>query len=395
MKNAVLAFLGFFLLQSSQAYIVKIVKDNHVSQPGYIATIKEKNTQTANVNKDGTELFSVFRPYGSYCLNITKLAASINNANSFTSCFDNQYIVGNKVKKIILTDNGKAFYTLSDSAILGYTINKNKNIVGPKFYTQKYPQQIIDAKLVDKEKYFYLVTASYTNESGKLFVYEVNPVGTLKKIKIIPLSFKPKKIIFDDSNDVYIQSDKSIYNYNLMSDGKIKKQEEIITIPSGEIIDFSVLNENSTESKVILATQDNESGEQGIVEVYKVFNGSSRLLYQEKYDDIPQAIAPYIDKGSSHGKVLIAFDHKYIVANLNNTYFEDVDEYKIDGSFLKLLQHDNLVEAIFSGSVVTYDLRQNSLLSELFLKDINENSSFISKDFIGFGDENNINISQI
>ncbi|WP_395167188.1 hypothetical protein [Francisella salimarina] len=62
---------------------------------------------------------------------------------------------------------------------------------------------------------------------------------------------------------------------------------------------------------------------------------------------------------------------------------------------MRLLQHDNLVEAIFSGSVITYDLRQNSLLSELFLKDINENSSFISKDFIGFGDENNINISQI
>lgn len=183
-----------------------------------------------------------------------------------------------------------------------------------------------------------------------------------------------------------------------MSDGKLKKQEEIITLPSGKLLDFSVLDENSTESKVILAIQDNNSSidsNQGIVEVYKVSNGSSRLLYQEKYDDIPQAIASYKDKGNSQGKILVAFDHKYIIANLNNTYFEDVDEYKIDGSFLKLLQHDNLVEAIFSGSVVTYDLRQNSLLSELFLKDINENSSFISKDFIGFGDENNINISQI
>ncbi|MBY7733800.1 hypothetical protein [Francisella philomiragia] len=397
MKNIIFAFLSLFFLQSSQAYIVKIVKDNRISQPGYITTIQEKNIQTTTVNKDGTKLYSVFRPYGGYCLNIARLSSTINKADSFTSCFDNQYTVGNKVKKIILTDKGKTFYVLSDNKILGYNISATTNTIESKIYIQGYPQKVIDAKLVDNDKYLYLITASHTSQSGRLFIYEINPIGTLKKISIVPLNFKPEIVKFDDSN-VYIQSDKSIYRYSFLTGDKLNKEKEIITIPSGKILDFSILNESSTESKVILAIQDditNKNTEQGTVAVYKVSNSSSRLLYQEKYDDIPKEVASFKEKGNGHGKVLVAFNHRYIVASVTNTYFEDVSKYKIDGSFLRLLQNDNLVEVVSSDSVSVIDMRHNKLLNELFLKNVDENGSFISKSFIGFSTKDNINISQI
>ncbi|AJI56516.1 hypothetical protein LA02_1216 [Francisella philomiragia] len=396
MKNIIFAFLSLFFLQSAHAYIVKIIKDNRISQPGYITTIQEKNIQTTTVNKDGTKLYSIFRPYG-YCLNITRLSSTINKADSFTSCFDNQYIVGNKVKKIILTDKGKTFYVLSDNKILGYNISATTNTIESKIYIQNYSQKIIDAKLVDNDKYLYLITASHTNQSGRLFIYEINSVGTLKKISIVPLSFKPEMVKFDDNN-VYIQSDKSIYRYSFLTGDKLNKEKEIITISSGEILDFSVFNESNTESKVVLAIQDNIANkniEQGAVEVYKVSSSSSRLLYQEKYDDIPKEVALFKEKNDSYGKVLVAFNHRYIIASFTNTYFEDANEYKIDGSFLRLLQRDNLVEVVSSGSVSVIDMRHNKLLNELFLKNIDENGSFISKSFIGFSNKDNINISQI
>ncbi|MEY8673943.1 hypothetical protein AB9G22_06110 [Francisella philomiragia] len=396
MKNIIFAFLSLFFLQSAHAYIVKIIKDNRISQPGYITTIQEKNIQTTTVNKDGTKLYSIFRPYG-YCLNITRLSSTINKADSFTSCFDNQYIVGNKVKKIILTDKGKTFYVLSDNKILGYNISATNNTIESKIYIQNYSQKIIDAKLVDNDKYLYLITASHTNQSGRLFIYEINSVGTLKKISIVPLSFKPEMVKFDDNN-VYIQSDKSIYRYSFLTGDKLNKEKEIITISSGEILDFSVFNESNTESKVVLAIQDNIANkniEQGAVEVYKVSSSSSRLLYQEKYDDIPKEVALFKEKNDSHGKVLVAFNHRYIIASFTNTYFEDANEYKIDGSFLRLLQRDNLVEVVSSGSVSVIDMRHNKLLNELFLKNIDENGSFITKSFIGFSNKDNINISQI
>lgn len=202
---------------------------------------------------------------------------------------------------------------------------------------------------------------------------------------------------FDDNN-VYIQSDKSIYRYSFLTGDKLNKEKEIITISSGKILDFSILNESSTESKVILAIQDditNKNTEQGTVAVYKVSNSSSRLLYQEKYDDIPKEVASFKEKGNGHGKVLVAFNHRYIVASVTNTYFEDVSKYKIDGSFLRLLQNDNLVEVVSSDSVSVIDMRHNKLLNELFLKNVDENGSFISKSFIGFSTKDNINISQI
>ncbi|MGX9893974.1 hypothetical protein [Francisella orientalis] len=250
---------------------------------------------------------------------------------------------------------------------------------------------------MDNDKYLYLITASHKSQSGRLFIYEINPIGTLKKISIVPLNFKPEIVKFDDNN-VYIQSDKSIYRYSFLTGDKRNKEKEIITISSGKILDFSILNESSTESKVILAIQDNitnKNTEQGTVEVYKVSNSSSRLLYQEQYDDMPKKVASFKEKGNGHGKVLVAFNYRYIVASFTNTYFEDADEYKIDGSFLRLLQNENLIEVVSSDSVSVIDMRQNKLLNELFLKNIDENGSFISKSFIGFSTKDNINISQI
>lgn len=61
MKNIFLTFLSLFFLQISQAYFVKIAKDNHMSQPGYITTIYESNVQATAVNSDQTKLFTVFR----------------------------------------------------------------------------------------------------------------------------------------------------------------------------------------------------------------------------------------------------------------------------------------------------------------------------------------------
>ncbi|AHB99246.1 hypothetical protein [Francisella orientalis] len=109
MKNIIFIFVGLFILQSSQAYFVKIAKDSHMLQPGYITTIYEPNIQATAISKDGTKLFSIFRPSDNYCLNVTKISYSISNAGSFISCFDNQYTVGNKVNKIILDKIRKNF----------------------------------------------------------------------------------------------------------------------------------------------------------------------------------------------------------------------------------------------------------------------------------------------
>lgn len=211
MKNIIFIFVGLLILQSSQAYFVKIAKDSHMSQPGYITTIYEPNIQATAISKDGTKLFSIFRPSDNYCLNVTKISYSISNSGSFISCFDSQYTIGNKVNKIILDKLGKTFYLLSNYNILSYNISPITNSITGKVFSKHFTQKIVDAKLVNEGEYLYLLTTSDKSQKGKLIIYKVNTDGSLDELNIVTLNYKPKKIIFDNIESVYIQSDKSIY----------------------------------------------------------------------------------------------------------------------------------------------------------------------------------------
>ncbi|QUE30699.1 hypothetical protein [Francisella philomiragia] len=398
MKNIFLTFLSLFFLQSSQAYFVKIAKDSHMSQPGYITTIYEPNIQATAISKDGTKLFSIFRPSDNYCLNVTKISYSISNAGSFISCFDNQYTVGNKVNKIILDKLGKTFYILSNYNILAYNISPITNSITGKVFSKHFTQKIVDAKLVSEGEYLYLLTTSDKSQKGKLIVYKVNTDGSLDELNIIRLNYKPKKIIFDNIESVYIQSDKSIYFYSFLGNGNIIKDNKIITISSGEILDFSVITENSTASKIILAEKENIEGqnvEQGAVSVYKFSSDMVRLLYKNSYENIPLQVASYINKATNQESMIAVFENEYKVSSVTNSFLMLNFESKNDGSLISIYQKDNMVGIISSQSAIIYDLKDDGLLAVLSLGEVSDKSSFMSDKFIGAGNEKSINIFQI
>lgn len=395
MKNIILTFLSLSFLQISQAYFVKIAKDNHMSQPGYITTIYESNVQATAVNSDQTKLFTVFRPSDNYCLSVTKLSYSINNTGSITSCFDNKHTVGNKVNKIILDKLGKTFYLLSNYNILAYNISPITNRINGQIFRKRFIQKIIDAKLVDEGKYLYLLTTSDKSQKGKLIIYRVNTDGSLDELNIVTLNYKPKKIIFDNIERVYIQSDKSIYFYSFLRNAKVIKDEKIITISSGEISDFSVITESSTESRVLLVGHSGTEGlEIGFISIYNFSSDIVRQIDNKVYKDFPKKIVTYKGEFDGQSKVLVAFNSKFSSGIVGSMKLLS-DEYKVNGSFIDLLQNNNLVEVVYSNSVATYDLKEGLLLSNLFLNDGSNNSSFISNNFFGAGNEKNINIFQL
>ncbi|MBK2094819.1 hypothetical protein IB680_03930 [Francisella philomiragia] len=398
MKNIILTFLSLSFLQISQAYFVKIAKDNHMSQPGYITTIYESNVQATAVNSDQTKLFTVFRPSDNYCLSVTKLSYSINNTGSITSCFDNKHTVGNKVNKIILDKLGKTFYLLSNYNILAYNISPITNRINGQIFRKRFIQKIIDAKLVDEGKYLYLLTTSDKSQKGKLIIYRVNTDGSLDELNIVTLNYKPKKIIFDNIERVYIQSDKSIYFYSFLGNGNIIKDNKIITISSGEILDFSVITENSTASKIILAEKENIEGqnvEQGAVSVYKFSSDMVRLLYKNSYENIPLQVASYINKATNQESMIAVFENEYKVSSVTNSFLMLNFESKNDGSLISIYQKDNMVGIISSQSAIIYDLKDDGLLAVLSLGEVSDKSSFMSDKFIGAGNEKSINIFQI
>ncbi|AJI56979.1 hypothetical protein LA02_1217 [Francisella philomiragia] len=395
MKNIILTFLSLSFLQISQAYFVKIAKDNHMSQPGYITTIYESNVQATAVNSDQTKLFTVFRPSDNYCLSVTKLSYSINNTGSITSCFDNKHTIGNKVNKIILDKLGKTFYLLSNYNILAYNISPITNRINGQIFRKRFIQKIIDAKLVDEGKYLYLLTTSDKSQKGKLIIYRVNTDGSLDELNIITLNYKPKKIIFDNIERVYIQSDKSIYFYSFLRNAKVIKDEKIITISSGEISDFSVITESSTESRVLLVGHSGAEGlEIGFISIYNFSSDIVRQIDNKVYKDFPKKIVTYKGEFDGQSKVLVAFNSKFSSGIVGSMKLLS-DEYKVNGSFIDLLQNNNLVEVVYSNSVATYDLKEGLLLSNLFLNDGSNNTSFISNNFFGAGNEKNINIFQL
>ncbi|WP_150464381.1 hypothetical protein [Francisella sp. XLW-1] len=395
MKNIFVTFVILFFSQFSEAYYVKIAKDNHIVQPGYITTLAEPNIQATAITSDSTKLFSIFRPSDNYCLSVTKVSYSINNTGSTTSCFGNQYVVGNKVNKIILDNFGKTFYILSNYNIVAYNISPITDRIKGQIFRKRFIQKIVDAKLVDEGKYLYLLTASDKSQKGKLIIYRVNTDGSLDELNITVLRYKPKKIVFNSIESVYIQSNKSIYFYSFLRNGKVIKNEKIITIPSGEISDFSVITESSTESKVLLVGHSgNEGFEIGFVNTYNFSSGMVRQTNNRVYKDLPLKIVTYKDKFSGQSKILVAFKSKLI-----NGTDESVkllgDEYKVNGNFVGLLQNNNLVEVVYSSSVVVYDLKESRLLSNLFLNKTSDSSLFLSNKFIGVGSQSNINIFQL
>ncbi|WP_224728175.1 hypothetical protein [Francisella sp. SYW-2] len=173
------------------------------------------------------------------------------------------------------------------------------------------------------------------------------------------------------------------------------KNEKIITIPSGEISDFSVITESSTESKVLLVGHSGSEGlEIGFVNTYDFSSGMVRQTNNRVYKDLPLKIVTYKDKFSGQSKVLVAFKSKLI-----NGTDESVkllgDEYKVNGNFVGLLQNNSLVTVVYSSSVVVYDLKEGYLLSNLFLNETSDSSLFLSNNFIGVGSQSNINIFQL
>ncbi|MEY8766288.1 MULTISPECIES: hypothetical protein [Francisella] len=395
MKNIFVTFVILFFSQFSEAYYVKIAKDNHIVQPGYITTLAEPNIQATAITSDSTKLFSIFRPSDNYCLSVTKVSYSINNTGSTTSCFGNQYVVGNKVNKIILDNFGKTFYILSNYNIVAYNISPITDRIKGQIFRKRFIQKIVNAKLVDEGKYLYLLTASDKSQKGKLIIYRVNTDGSLDELNITVLRYKPKKIVFNSIESVYIQSNKSIYFYSFLRNGKVIKNEKIITIPSGEISDFSVITESSTESKVLLVGHSGSEGlEIGFVNTYDFSSGMVRQTNNRVYKDLPLKIVTYKDKFSVQSKVLVAFKSKLI-----NGTDESVkllgDEYKVNGNFVGLLQNNSLVAVVYSSSVVVYDLKEGYLLSNLFLNETSDSSLFLSNNFIGVGSQSNINIFQL
>lgn len=392
----IVIFLVFF--EQSNAFLVKISKDNHINQPGYITTITGPNIQAVDISNDGTKLFSIFRADYDYCLNVTKLSYSINTTGSFTHCFGNQNVIGSKITEIVVAKSANAFYIFSNHKLIAYSISPITTSIKGKIFSQRFTQKIVEAKLINDGKNLYVLTASSKSESGKVINYRVNSDGSLTKVSSESLSYKPKKIKFNNVEYMYIQSSKDIYRYELIADGSVIKDDRIITIPSGNILDFDIIAENSTDSKLVLAIQDtieNSNVEKGAIAVYKDSSGLVRLLYNINYDNLPREVVSFRDKATNQEIFLVAFDYKYEVNLVNSLNAPLIFTANLDGSFLKLLKKDNLAEIVSTQSSIIYDLKENNRLAVFFLKDIQQQQSFLSRKIIGVGNQSSINIFQL